>query len=713
MGADVEQHSSRGRSSTARWLIPALLVLGWLALGAVGGPYAGKLAQVAENDRSAFLPSSAESTRVLKLQPEFTDTSSVPAIIVAERAGGITRTDVSYLTQQVERVSGLDAVAGEVSPPIPAPDGKALQVVVPIDGAVEPGVVVDEIRSLLEQGRPEGLRVLVTGPAAQAADLGEAFSGIDGLLLLVAGSVVALILVIVYRSPILPVVVLLSAVFALGLASFAVYQLASYDVLALNGQSQGILFILVFGAATDYALLLVSRFREELCDTADRFSAMRRAWRATIEPIVASAGTVVLGVLCLLFSELKSNQSLGPIAAIGIVASLLAATTFLPAALVLIGRSAFWPFRPTTGSSHPEDAGFWAAVSVFVDRAPRKVWLATVGVLLVGAAFLPQFDADGTPSSAVFLTQVESVEGQSVLAAHYPAGVGAPAVVIADAGSADAVSRAARQVPGVADVRITSGPDGEPRTVDGRVRIEAELAALTSSQDALETVRDLRDAVHAVAGAEALVGGRTAIQLDTIDTAQRDLRVIIPIVLAVVLVMLALLLRALLAPLLLVATVVLSFAATLGVSGLVFEHVFGFPGADPVVPLFGFVFLVALGIDYNIFLMTRVREEAGRRGTREGTTRGLAVTGGVITSAGVVLAATFATLAVIPLLFLAQIAFIVAFGVLLDALIVRSLLVPALAIDIGDRIWWPSRLARRAGRHTTAEHGHIGADARQ
>lgn len=684
--------------STARWLIPALLVLGWLVVGAVGGPYAGKLAEVAESDRSAFLPSSAESTTVLRLQREFTDTSTVPAVVVAERDTGISGADRSYLTQRISRISELRAVAGKVSPPIPSPDGKALQVVVPIAGSVEPGDVVTKIRDILERSQSEGMRVLVTGPAAQAADLGAAFSGIDGLLLLVAGAVVALILIVVYRSPILPVVVLLSAVFALGLASFTVYQLASNDILALNGQSQGILFILVFGAATDYALLLVSRFREELRDTDDRFGAITRAWRATIEPIAASAGTVILGVLCLLFSELQSNQSLGPIAAIGIFTSLLAATTFLPAALVLIGRGAFWPLRPKVGSQNPESTGLWAAVATFVDRAPRKIWLVTVVVLLAGATFLPQFDAGGTPRSAVFLTEVESVTGQNVRAEHYPGSVGTPAIIIADADRVAAVVRAARQVPGTAEVRVTRGPNGQPKIVDKLVRVETALAAPASSKAALDTVRALREAVHAVPGAEAKVGGRTAIQLDTIDTSQRDLRVIIPIVLAVVLVMLALLLRALLAPLLLVATVVLSFAATMGVSGLVFEHVFGFPGANPVVPLFGFVFLVALGIDYNIFLMTRVREEAQQLGTREGTRRGLSVTGGVITSAGIVLAATFGALAVIPLLFLVQIAFIVAFGVLLDALIVRSLLVPALAIDIGGRIWWPARLGRRTDR---------------
>ncbi|PXY38203.1 MMPL family transporter [Prauserella flavalba] len=667
-----------------RWLVPALIMIGWLAIGGFGGPFAGKLSDVSENDNSAFLPASAEATEVQRLQERFTQNEAVPAIVVAEREGGVTPADRAYLEERAGEAASIEGVQQPLSPVIPSRDGQALQLVVPMTG--EPNEAVEQLRGLLDRDRPEGLDVYAAGPAGQIADLSEAFGGIDGMLLLVAGSVVALILIIVYRSPLLPFLVLLSGIFALGLASLTVYLLADSGALALNGQSQGILFILVFGAATDYALLLVSRFREELRDTEDRYAAIRKALRGTIEPIAASAGTVILGVLCLLFSDLNSNRGLGPVAAIGIGASLLASVTFLPAVLAIFGRAAFWPFRPMHGSPHPEAKGVWGRIAGFVDRRPRAVWVVTALVLLAGAAFVPQLKADGTSQTDVFLTDVDSVAGQEVLSRHFPGGVGSPAIVIADAQRTDAVLEATR-VDGVSSAEAAG-------TRDGLVLIEAVLDAPADSERAVGIVQDLRDSVHALEGADAKVGGRTAVQLDTQETSKRDRMVIIPIVLVVVFAVLALLLRSLLAPLLLVATVVLSFAATMGVSALVFNHVLGFPGADPAVPLFGFVFLVALGIDYNIFLMTRVREEARTRGTREGTRHGLTVTGGVITSAGVVLAATFAALAVLPILFLAQIAFIVAFGVLLDTLIVRSLLVPALTVDIGRKVWWPSALSR-------------------
>ncbi|RBM13069.1 hypothetical protein DI005_32115 [Prauserella sp. PE36] len=666
-----------------RWLVPALIMIGWLAIGGFGGPFAGKLSDVSENDNSAFLPASAEATEVQRLQERFTRNEAVPTIVVAERAGGVTPADRAFLQERAADAASIEGVVQPVSPVIPSRDGKALQLVVPMTG--EPNEAVEELRGLLDRDRPDGLDVYAAGPAGQIADLSEAFGGIDGMLLLVAGSVVAVILIIVYRSPLLPFLVLLSGIFALGLASLTVYLLADSGALALNGQSQGILFILVFGAATDYALLLVSRFREELRDTEDRYVAIRKALRGTIEPIAASAGTVILGVLCLLFSDLNSNRGLGPVAAIGIGASLLASVTFLPAVLAIFGRAAFWPFRPLHGSPHPEAKGVWGRIAGLVDRKPRAIWVVTALVLLAGAAFVPQLKADGTSQTDVFLTEVDSVAGQEVLSRHFPGGVGSPAIVIANAQQTDAVLEATR-VDGVSSAE----PAG---TRDGLVLIEAVLDAPADSERAVGIVQSLRDSVRAV-DADAKVGGRTAVQLDTQETSKRDRMVIIPLVLVVVLAVLALLLRSLLAPLLLVATVVLSFAATMGVSALVFNHVLGFPGADPAVPLFGFVFLVALGIDYNIFLMTRVREEARTRGTREGTRYGLTVTGGVITSAGVVLAATFAALAVLPILFLAQIAFIVAFGVLLDTLIVRSLLVPALTIDIGKKVWWPSALSR-------------------
>ncbi|GAA1663710.1 MMPL family transporter [Glycomyces endophyticus] len=677
-----------------RWLVPALLALAWLALGSFAGPFAGKLSEVASNDGSAFLPSSAESTEVGELRAAFDDTEATPAIIVAERTGGLNEADLAYLETASAALAELEFNAGPPIPPQLSDETppEAAQLVVLIDEGAEESDAVAEIRSVLDEGRPDGLEVLVTGQAALGADLGEAFAGVDGLLLLVAAAVVAVILVLVYRSPLLPILVLLSCGFALAAASAAVYVLADRGVIDLNGQSQGILFILVFGAATDYALLLVARFREELDAGADRFTAVRKALRATIEPIAASAGTVILGVLCLLFSQLESNRGLGPVAAIGIGAAFLAAVTFLPAVLAIFGKAAFWP-RRIGRTSGPRRSRLWSNVAGLVARRPRVVWATTAAGLVVAAAFMVQLKADGTAQTEVFLTDVDSVAGQEILAEHFPGGSGAPAVIIANETALDEVLAAA-EVDGVAEVAATVDETGQVRVADGLVEIEAVLEDAPDSDAAVATVERLREAVHAADGADALVGGPTAIQLDTLETSERDRAVIIPIVLAVILLVLMLLLRSIVAPLLLTATVVLSFGATMGVSALVFNHLFGFPGADPTVVLFGFVFLVALGIDYNIFLMTRVREESAKLGTKAGTLRGLVATGGVITSAGVVLAATFSALAVLPILFLAQIAFVVAFGVLLDTVIVRSLLVPALTVDIGKAVWWPSRLAR-------------------
>jgi RND superfamily putative drug exporter len=672
-----------------RWVLPALVVLVWVVIGALAGPYSGKLSEVQKNDNASFLPANAEATQVADLQKKFSDQVVNPTVIVYERTSGITAADRAKAASDVAAVQRSSAVVGPVSPPIPSRDGKAIEVVVPLNGDLGMKVVdaVDAIRSTVRAGAPPGLTVHVTGPGGLAADFVKAFAGIDGVLLLVALAVVLVILVVVYRSPILPFIVLISAVFGLSLASGVIYALAKNGSITLNGQSQGILFILVVGAATDYSLLLVSRYREELREQSSRYDAIRSALRQSLAPIVASGTTVILGVLCLLFSDLNSNRGLGPVAAIGIVGSLLAALTFLPAVLALFGRAAFWPLRPQLGSPHREEQGIWARAAALVARHPRWLWVVITVVLLGLAAFLPSLRASGVEQTKLFLVAEESVKGQDVLAAHFPAGVGSPVVIIGPANAADSIVATARSTPGVASAVA------QPKVVDGLVEVDGVLAAAGDSAAAERTVVNLRQALHAsVPGTQ--VGGFTAIQYDVQRTATRDRSVIIPIVLVVILLVLMVLLRALLAPVLLVLTVVLSFAATLGVSALVFNHLFHFPGADPAVPLYGFVFLVALGIDYNIFLMTRVREESVRRGTRPGILRGLMLTGGVITSAGVVLAATFSALGVIPILFLAQIAFIVSFGVLLDTLVVRSLLVPALSYDIGSAIWWPSRLSR-------------------
>ena len=684
----------------ARWLVPLVLLLVWLGVGGTLGPYAGKLGEVATNDQAAFLPRSAESTRVLEARAAFDQSETVPAIVVWTADGArFTEARQAQATRAIAALAGKPGVVGRPSPALLSDDREALQAVVQLkpDLGDELPTVLDAVR---EAARAvPGTTAQIAGPAASQADLSDAFAGIDGLLLGVALGAVLLILLLVYRSVLLPFLIILGSVFALGLACAVVYALAERDAVRVDGQVQGILSILVIGAATDYALLLAARFREELAVRGDRFGAAVAAARRSFGVITASAATVALGLLALLASDLTNNRALGPVGAIGIGCAVLATLTFLPAALALLGRTAYWPSRPKPPEESGEGTGVWRRVARTVNGRPRRTWAVTALVLAVLAAFSPSLSSKGVPLDEIFVNDAPSVAAQTTLGAHFPGGSGNPAVIIADAGRTAEVTAAARSTDGVASAGAVSASGrpgaGKPLVVDGRVRIDATLTAAADSDAAKDTVERLRTRVHAVSGADALVGGYTAQQYDTQQTAARDRTVIVPIVLAVILLILMLLLRSLLVPVLLVATVGLNFLATLGVSALVFQHLLGFSGTDASVPLYGFVFLVALGVDYNIFLMSRVREEALVHGNRQGVLRGLTTTGGVITSAGVVLAATFAALMVIPLAFLVQIAFIVAFGVLLDTLVVRSLLVPALMIDIGPRAWWPSALARR------------------
>ncbi|MFI1566594.1 MMPL family transporter [Streptomyces sp. NPDC020490] len=683
-----------------RFLVPLLLLVVWLGVGGVLGPYAGRLGEVATNDQAAFLPRSAESTEVVAEQRAFRQDETLPAIVVwTDADGGPMRDRQAAAGQALASLTDLPGVSGKVSPALLSRDGRAVQGVVQLrpDLGERLPDVLDRIRAAAE--RVPGSTVELAGPAATRADLSDAFAGIDGLLLAVALVTVLVILLLVYRSVLLPLVIIIGAVFALGLACAVVYVLADHGVVRVDGQVQGILSILVIGAATDYALLLTARFREELAARTDRFAAVRAALGRSWGAVVASAATVALGLLALLTSDLTNNRALGPVGAIGIVCALVSSLTFLPAALVLLGRAAYWPAAPHAGDEERAGRGVWRRVADLVDRAPRKVWAVSLAVLLACAAFAPALTSKGVPLDETFVDDAPSVAAQRTLSRHFPGGSGNPAVVIANADRLDRVVAAALRTDGVAaaaGVTASGRPGGSPLVVDGRVRVDVTLKAAADSDAAKDTVARLRGALHAVPDADALVGGYTAQQYDTLRTAERDRTLIVPVVLAVILAILALLLRSLLLPALLVATVALNFLATLGVSALVFRHALGFTGTDPSVPLYGFVFLVALGVDYNIFLMSRVREESLRHGVRQGILRGLVGTGGVITSAGVVLAATFAALGVIPLAFLVQIAFIVAFGVLLDTLVVRSLLVPALARDLGPVVWWPGRLWRES-----------------
>lgn len=715
-----------------RWLFGALALL-VLFLGGAGGSYQGKLSSVQKNDNAAFLPKSAESTRVDAESRTFAAVQTIPGAVVYQRLAGLTAADLAKIKADAQAFRAISGVAADqIGIPQFTPDGRTASIQVPLVGqqgsvSVQGDVLVKVeklVISTARAGSPAGLAVHSAGPGGLLVAFIDAFSGIDGALLLVAGLVVIGLLLVVYRSPVLWFFPLFSAGLALGGASLVIYELAKHNVLTLNGQSQGILSVLVIGAGTDYALLLISRYREELHRYASRVDAMARAWRGAAPAIGASALTVILGLLCLTFGQLNSDRSLGPVAAIGIACTVIVMLTFLPVLLVLAGRWIFWPRVPHV--EHTTDLAThsgWGRFSRALGRRDRASWIVATVILFLCVAGVSGLKASGLTTAGGFTNSPDAVVGQKIFNASFPQGAGAPAVIIVAAPKAAEVIAVASKVPGVAtgpgsvclepdypklaDAIKTGSigglgagclpPELSVGPVNGRTVIDATLTSSYDSPQAAATVKQLRKAVHAIPGAAALVGGSTAINYDTNQASQHDRNLIIPIILAVILVVLALLLRALVAPILLIATVVLSFAATLGVSAVVFNHVFHFANADPGYPLFAFVFLVALGIDYNIFLMTRVREESLRYGTREGILRGLAVTGGVITSAGVVLAATFAVLGVLPLVFLAELGFSVAFGVLLDTIVVRSILVPALSHDIGSAIWWPSKLARPPG----------------
>jgi RND superfamily putative drug exporter len=699
-----------------RILLPTVLIIVWLAIAGLGGPTFGKISSVSTNDQAGFLPASAQSTEVNDWQSKFRTSKDVPAIVVVEAQTVIPAVDYPVFTKLATAMAEVPGVAPAPAPgapsvvgPIVSQDGLAVEYIVPIAGGSESlKSVVDDLRAVVAKGLPEGYTGYVAGPAGLLADFVNGFAGIDGILLLVALAAVFVILLVVYRSILLPILVLLTSVFALSGSILGIYWLAYADIIKVSGQSQGILSILVIGAATDYSLLMVARYREALGQVSSKWAAIGRAYRGAFEPILASAGTVIVALLCLLFSDLNSNKSLGPIAAFGIGFAFLAAVSFLPALLVVFGRASFWPFMPKVAaqSSAPVDPGtipglegirgIWKAIGTLIARRPRATWIVSALLLLAAISGLPSLKANGVPQTQLLLSASQAVDGQEALGRHFDAGSGSPVVIIASESSYPDVVALAKKTSGISNAEVQTESRANPTPVvrDGHVLINATLVSQPDSVEAENVVTTLRSTLTA-ADPAVLVGGETAIALDTKVTSLSDITKIIPLVLLVILIILMLLLRSIVAPVILIISVVLSYAASMGVAAFVFNNIFHFPGADASVPLFSFVFLVALGIDYNIFLMTRVREEALKIGTRPGILRGLSVTGGVITSAGVVLAATFAALGVIPILFLAQIAFIVAFGVILDTVLVRTLLVPAASYDVGRWIWWPSKLAKR------------------
>jgi len=650
-----------------------------------------------ERDATDGLPAGKQSTRVTELADRFASGQTDAAVVVFERPdGALTEADRAAVGRAHDALRSV-AAGGDVPPPSTSDDGRAVLLVVPVARGDEASTsaALDRIRAIVHTGPaaaklPAGLVAQVTGGPAFSRDIASAFDGADVTLLLATVVVVAVLLLITYRSPLLWLLPLA----VIGLADQVVASVLPWLARLLgertDAQVSGIVSVLVFGAGTDYALLLIARYREQLRHTPSRRDAMAQALRAARPAIVASAGTVVLALLTLVAAVQTSNRTLGLAAAFGVLVALVFGVVVLPAALVCVPRGIFWPFVPKEGSADPSERGFWSRVAGWVSRRPWPVLAGGVIVLLALSAGLLSTNI-GLSQTEQFRTPVESVQGQQALARHFAAGASQPLTVIARSAAALAVLEAARAAEGVASV------SGSEPSEDGQlVRVDVELSAGTGTPAADQTIQDLRRRLAAVPAADALVGGGPAADLDQRDANLRDNRVIVPLILTVVLIVLIALLRSLVAPVLLLLTVVISFAASVGAATLVLRGVFDIPGLAESVPLLSFLFLVALGVDYNIFLVSRAREEAGHRGsTRDGMTRALAATGGVITSAGVLLAAVFTVLGVLPVIVLTQIGVIVGIGVLVDTLLVRTVIVPALAFLAGERFWWPARPAPR------------------
>ena len=706
--------SSTMRSKRKPIAIAILVVIAWFGVTGFFGPLFGKLTSVQENDNSAFLPDSAESTKAVKLLESFAagESTAFPTLVLLEGTVGpevLQQINAHLETVPDLKLGGTDIplskylLPGSQVTAFPAPDGTAVLASILLDGAAIAEVLPNEepvlpaiVEALREDFTPFakelGFESYVTGAGGLIGDLFGAFGDLDSTLLLTTLGVVAFILIIVYRSPILWFLPLLSAVFALSTAGGIIYLLAKNNVIDVNGQSQGILSVLVLGAGTDYALLLISRYREELHHHSTPVAAMRAAYKGTFEPIVASGATVALGLLVLLLSDLSGNRGLGPIGAIGVVVAVITMVTLLPAFLVLFGRWIFWPRIPRFDDADSQLTGTWAKVGNLVERRPRRAWVITGLLLVVLAAFSTTLKTDGLSTSESFTGNPESVVGQKLLLNHFPGGEGDPTKVILKNELIPVVSEKLRVVAGVSEV-VPEANAGGVIIKNGLSILNVTLSTAPDSRESRDRIPAIREAVKSI-DESILVGGTTAVFFDTDVAARHDNRTVIPVVLLLITLILGLLLRSIVSAVLLLGTVVLSYFATLGVCALVFNHVFGFAGGDASFPLFAFIFLVALGIDYNIFLMTRVREESSKLGTRKGVIKGLTVTGSVITSAGIVLAATFGVLGILPLVFLAQLGFAVAFGVLLDTIIVRSILVPALVHEIGPKVWWPSKLSK-------------------
>jgi RND superfamily putative drug exporter len=701
----------------ARWVTLAVWLL--VLAGASAAKLPAKFADDQKNGQQSFLPGDAESTQALGFIQALKGNQQ-PVVVVYRRARGLTDADRAVVAQDRLELNTLRAAhTAGFNPPQFSRDGTAallrsqvkLNATRKTDQKVITDRLVDRVGIVRDAVRHPGggLEVKVTGDAAFSADAIKVFRDIDARLLLGSILLVIALLAFIYRSPFFLWIPLASVGIAEQVTRSLGYGLTQLGV-TVNGEAASILSIIVLGAGTDYALLLVARYREELRRHEDRYEAMGLALRTAGPAILASGGTVMAALLCLTLAKVNGTAGLGPIGALGVAVAVLSTLTLLPALLLVAGRRAFWPRIPHVGDAGADEAsGRWRAVGEFVARRPRRVAAGVVLALLVMSLGLLNYD-DGLTRGNQFRDSVEAVAGQDLLDRSFPGGSPAPTQVVVSnpeiVGETTVIS-ALRNVPGVTSVvfdnRTTIFEAGGPPF--GILLLEVVLKPKPFSDEALAIIPKLRASAARNAGTKTLVGGGTAVEYDLRHASVRDNYVVIPLTLLVVFLVLVALLRAVVAPLLLMGTVILSFAASLGVASVVFDVIFGFPGSDPSVPLYAFVFLVALAIDYNIFLMARVREETRVHGTAEGMLRGLAVTGGVITSAGIVLAGVFVVLGVLPLVFLTEIGFIVAFGVLLDTFVVRSLLVPALAFELGSRIWWPSSLSLPAAAPATAPAG--------
>ncbi|MFE0847323.1 MMPL family transporter [Streptomyces rochei] len=679
--------SGAGRRRVVPWLVLGL----WIAVLAIAAPFASNLSDVQRDRAVDYLPASADSTQVARIQDRLPGGEATEMVVVYHRDTGLTAADRATAADQIAEIASAHPLTDRPAG-VPSEDGTTLMYPV---ASSEPGqdeeardALVDDVRRIADGG--DGLSVEVGGTGALTTDAGEVYNSLDGPLLYTTAAVVALLLILIYRSPFLWLVPLAVAGIADYLSMGVAYGLNQWFGTSVSGQSTGIMTILVFGVGTDYALLLVSRYREELRRFERPYDAMAAALRGCGPAVLASSGTVAAGLLCLLAADLNSSRGMGPLGTVGVLCALAAMLTLLPAILVLLGRRVFWPLVPRHGSTPKPRRSLMNAMGGSAERRPRAVLVG--GALLLGALALGSFNLPGTlKQEDSFTSEPESIAAMETLAAAYPERGTQPITVMAPADRAEEVLAEARDTRGVE--RAVAGRSGEGWT---------ELTVLASAppQSAAETatIEALRDRLDG-----SYVGGPSAQQIDLEDTNARDTVIVVPLVLLSVLLILVVLLRALVAPLILVAAVVAVWGAALGIGGLVFGPVLGFEGTDPGLGLLSFVFLVALGVDYGIFLMHRMREESlrGAEPARAALTA-LRTTGGVIASAGLVLAATFAVLTSMPMVQLVELGFVIAVGVLLDTFLVRTYLVTSASVALRRRVWWPGRLSRAPGKPAPA-----------